>query len=247
MSWRIAALNRAWRGAAPVPALPGCCVPAAEEVSVRERLGNACSMVRAMAAPTLRSKSSFAAFSNAEYAAICASPGEVLLCRGAACCAPTRGLGDVAPGFGSALVDGGKLSGAGDAALKGGATFAPSSARRPSNTISRKAAGFSRSMVCASCARAALACSGEFPAAPKYARSISSSTPARSAAARASFTPPGYNSFNARASSGVANAARYAAASCLACWTPFHNSRASSPRHGSFICAASHAGGSTES
>src|SRR5436309_12700752 len=73
---------------------------------------------------------------------------------------------------------------------------------------------------------------------------MSSSTRARSAAARASLTPPGYNSFSARASSGFANAARYAAASDFACCTPFQSSRASSPVQGSFICAASHGGGS---
>src|SRR5216684_787277 len=75
---------------------------------------------------------------------------------------------------------------------------------------------------------------------------MSSSTRARSAAARASLTPPGYNSFSARASSGFANAARYAAASDFACCTPFQSSRASSPLQGSFICAASHGGGSWE-
>src|SRR3989442_14300470 len=72
---------------------------------------------------------------------------------------------------------------------------------------------------------------------------MSSSTRARSAAARASLTPPGYNSFSARASSGFATAARYAAAD-FACCTPFQSSRASSPVQGSFICAASHGGGS---
>jgi len=60
-----------------------------------------------------------------------------------------------------------------------------------------------------------------------------------------SLTPPGYNSFSAWASSGFANAARYAAASDFACCTPFQSSRASSPFQGSFICAASHGGGST--
>ena len=120
-----------------------------------------------------------------------------------------------------------------------------SSARSPAKTISRNAAGSSRNIVCASCAREALTSWADFPAAPKYARSKSSSTRARSAAARASLTPPGYNSFSARASSGVANAVRYAAASCLACCTPFQNSRASSPLQGSFICSASHGGAST--
>src|SRR5216683_383032 len=74
---------------------------------------------------------------------------------------------------------------------------------------------------------------------------MSSSTRAHSAAARASLTPPGYNSFSARASSGFANAARYAAASDFACCTPFQSSRASCPVQGSFICAANHGGGST--
>ena len=77
MSCRIAAVMR------PLSAAPSA-LPAA---------GNACSSVRSIALPTLRSKSSLAAFSNAAYAASCACCVESCCCEAAACsCVVGAGL-----------------------------------------------------------------------------------------------------------------------------------------------------------